>query len=376
MTTHPTPQKLVRKHKTTQRNLTDRITDLHSIISSRYAFVHRMAVAVYDGQTDLIKTFISSNADGGLLKGYDAHLSEVPSLKQIAETRQSRIVSSINEAFINNTSHTLWLKEHNYQSSYTIPVYQGQELAAFLFFDSKQLDVFTEEVTAFLDIFVELTSQLYLLELGAVRSLIGTVQIASDIARIRDLETGQHLKRIANYSRLIALNVASHYGLDDEFIEYIHLFAPLHDIGKVGIPDAILLKPGRLDTNERQIIEQHVEIGARLVRQIIKELGLEEGLATRVMYNVVACHHERGNGSGYPAGLRMDEIPIEARIVAVADVYDALTCERPYKRAWSIEATEEELRREAADGRLDPFCVEALLAQRKTFEEIHRQFAE
>jgi len=112
-----------------------------------------------------------------------------------------------------------------------------------------------------------------LVELAAVKSLISTVNLATDFARIRDLETGNHLDRMAKYSRLIAKGLSDKYQLTDEFIEYLHLFAPLHDIGKVGIPDKILLKPGKLDADEWNTMKKHVQLGTLMIDQMVDDLG-------------------------------------------------------------------------------------------------------
>jgi len=202
------------------------------------------------------------------------------------------------------------------------------------------------------------------------------VHVASGLARIRDLETGQHLERMAAYSQLMARKLACAHALSDEFIEYVFLFAPLHDIGKVGIPDSILLKPGRLDTVEMATMRRHVEIGETIVDQMGQDLSMGNGLAFKVMRNIVAAHHERGDGSGYPRGLLMNDIPLEARIVAVADVYDALSNQRPYKKAWTEAEITAELDRETASGRLDAECVQTLMAARDERMTIHREHAD
>ncbi|MCB6182917.1 HD domain-containing protein [Leeia sp. TBRC 13508] len=368
------PQQFITNLQKKRASLTERLSQLHDIISIRYPFVHRLAMALYDPETDLLKTFISSNSDGERLVGYEAKLGDVPSLKSLADERKSRVVNDINGLFNSEKEHTTWLKAHHYQSSYTQPLFQGEHLSGFMFFDSRSANVFTAETTSFLDVFAELTSELYLLELRAMRSLIGTVQVASGLAKIRDLETGNHLQRIANYARLIAKKIANHFELDDEFIEYLHLFAPLHDIGKVGMPDDILLKPGRLLDDEWVIMRQHVELGEKLIAQLIDELGLEEGIATSMMRNVVAYHHERCDGSGYPRGLTDHQIPIEAKIIAVADVYDSLAHRRPYKQPWTEVAILAELKEEAASGKLDPVCVDAILNSPTEFSHIRHNF--
>jgi HD-GYP domain-containing protein (c-di-GMP phosphodiesterase class II) len=196
-----------------------------------------VAIALYDPSTDLLKTFVSSNTDQIPLKRYEVALSSVPSLRALVESHKSRIVGDIAYSFSQRTKHTSWLAEQGYHASYTTPVFQGQELAAFLFYDSKLPDVFTPDAAHFLDTFSDIICQLFLLQRRVVHGMVSTIQVAVGLARIRNLETGQHLERMALYSRLMAQLLAEKHGLTDEFIEYIHLFAPLHDIGKVGIPD-------------------------------------------------------------------------------------------------------------------------------------------
>ncbi|SMC27892.1 metal dependent phosphohydrolase [Andreprevotia lacus DSM 23236] len=359
------------------RSLTERVEAVHAVIALRYPQVHRVAMAIYDPPSDMLKTFASSNRNGQALIAYEARLHDVPSLLQLASLRQTRLVRDVAHTFNDSDStHTQWLREQGYRASYTIPVYQGTELAAFLFFDSTEPDGFDSEVTRFLDVFADLIAQLYLLQLRTVRGLIGTVHVASGLARIRDVETGQHLERMAAYARLMGRALAPRHGLPDEFIEYLHLFAPLHDIGKVGIPDRVLLKPGPLDDEEWAIMRRHVEIGETLIEQMVDSLGLTDGLALQVMRNVVAGHHERGDGSGYPRGLTMAQIPLEARIVAVADVYDALSNRRPYKHAWREADVAAELQQEVCAGRLDGECVAALLADEVERRQIAVRFAD
>jgi HD-GYP domain-containing protein (c-di-GMP phosphodiesterase class II) len=357
-------------------DMTQRLHGIHALIQHRYDFVDRVAIALYDPAADLLKTFVSSNSDGVVLEHYETTLASVPSLQALATERQSRVVGDIGKAFQSRSAHTGWLTDQGYRASYTTPVFQGRELAAFLFYDSKTAHAFKPEVAQFLDTFSDLISQLFLLQRRLAHGIVGTVQVAVGLARIRDMETGQHLERMAHYSRLMGQLMAHSHGLSDEFIEYLHLFAPLHDIGKIGIPDTVLLKPGRLDGAEWIVMQRHVEIGEKIIEGIGQELDLQGDLASQVMHNIVSAHHERGDGSGYPRGLKMVDIPLEARIVAVADVYDALSNRRPYKAPWFEDDVQAEMRHEAADGRLDTDCVEALLNAREARLLIHQKFAD
>ena len=196
------------------------------------------------------------------------------------------------------------------------------------------------------------------------------------IGEYRDQQTGRHIIRVASYARELARQM----GLPDEFVEIIYMTAPLHDIGKIGIPDSILLKHGELTSEETRVMEQHCSIGYHILTTDVAHdhhpgewPGDGNGTARRtgnplldMAASIALAHHERWDGRGYPNGLAGDRIPLEARIVTLADVYDALTSDRPYKRALSEKHTVEVL--EGGPGsHFDPQVYAA-------FERLHHQF--
>jgi two-component system response regulator RpfG len=180
----------------------------------------------------------------------------------------------------------------------------------------------------------------------------------------RDDTTGNHILRMAKYSRL----VASELGLSEGDCDEIELAAPMHDIGKIGIPDNILLKRGRLTDSEFRVMQTHTLNGYEMLRDSPSRY-LQQGAV------IALCHHERYDGTGYPHGLRGEAIPLPARIVAVADVFDALVSERPYKTAWRLADAFDYLREQ--DGRhFDPACVQAFLRREDAVREIHGALAD
>src|SRR5947199_3472088 len=180
----------------------------------------------------------------------------------------------------------------------------------------------------------------------------------------RDRTTGNHLTRMARYSHLIGSNL----GLAPETVHVLEVAAPMHDIGKIGIPDSILLKNGPLTPEEDVVMKNHPRIGYDILKgSPSKYLSMGAIIALG--------HHEKYEGSGYPNGLHAEDIPLVARVVAVADVFDALVSERPYKKAWPLEEGIEFLK--AQRGRhFDPRCVDAFLADRTRIQAVLEQFGD
>jgi len=198
----------------------------------------------------------------------------------------------------------------------------------------------------------------------------------ADLAESRDPETGAHLLRVQNYCRLLATRAAGHphfaAAIDQRFIDDIYVTSPLHDIGKVGIPDAVLLKPGKLTEAEFAVMKTHAAIGGKTLMGVLAKL---ENSTFRVAHRVVLYHHEKFDGSGYPRGLQGEQIPLEARIMALADVYDALLSKRVYKDAFEHDAAVAIIR----DGRgrhFDPLLTDLMLEHIAQFQAIYRQFAD
>ncbi|WP_372871253.1 HD domain-containing phosphohydrolase [Shewanella sp.] len=348
----------------------ERMERIHDHLLEVYPDVDRIAFALYDPKSDLLKTFINSTRSGNAIHGYQYRLHESRSLSQMAKSGECRVIDDVQANITPDNQHSSWLLEQGYLSSFTIPLYDAGLFIGFLFFDSFRLQAFDSKMQRDLMLYANLVNMSLSSEFAAVRTILASAQVARDFAGLRDFEIGAHLDRMAAYSRLIAREIAADAGLSDEAIEQIALFAPLHDVGKIGIPDRVLLKPGALTEQERLLMESHVEKGEQIIHKIVGDFGLSHLPDSQIMINIVACHHEYLDGSGYPRGLKGEQIPIEARIVTVADIFDALSFNRPYKQPWSLESCFEELRCMAAAGKLDGRCVEALVAVRGEVQEI------
>lgn len=195
-------------------------------------------------------------------------------------------------------------------------------------------------------------------------SQLEIVQRLGLASEFRDNETGQHIIRMSYYSEIIA----RHYGLPAAECELILNASPMHDIGKLGVPDAILLKPARLSREEFSCMQAHTTIGAQLLGDAHSEI-------TETARLIALTHHEKWDGSGYPNALSGEKIPLYGRIVAIADVFDALTSIRPYKRAWSVEDALEEIKR-SRGSHFDPELVDVFVAALPEILEIKKKYSD
>ncbi len=206
------------------------------------------------------------------------------------------------------------------------------------------------------------TRQLYAAMEKLKRSSLDTIHRLSRAAESRDNETGAHLERMSRYSAIVARRL----GLGPEIVERILHASPMHDIGKIGIPDHILLKPGKLDATEWEIMKKHTVIGARILE------GSQVG-TIRMAETIALVHHEKWDGSGYPSGLKGKKIPLIGRIVAIADVFDALSSVRPYKKAFPLEQCFRIIE-EGRGGHFDPEVVEAFMAEEKAIMRVQEAY--
>lgn len=191
-----------------------------------------------------------------------------------------------------------------------------------------------------------------------------TLQMLGKTAEYKDPETNAHTQRVAHYCKLLA----KAYGLDDNLQDIIFYASPFHDLGKVGIPDSILLKPGKLDFEEFEIMKNHCQIGYEILKGSKSKYLKAGGI---IAYN----HHEKYDGSGYPNGLKGEDIPILGRITAIADVYDALTSARPYKKAWEIDDACELLIKERGI-HFDPKLIDLFIENKNEIIAISNKFTQ
>jgi HD-GYP domain-containing protein (c-di-GMP phosphodiesterase class II) len=326
---------------------------------SRIAFVH------HDARTDLLATYVAmetASVPASSRPPFEPRaLATVPSLVLLRDRPQARVLNDLERDLDPTSEHSRWLLAQGWRASLTLPLFSDHRLLGFLFLDSGRAGAFDAQALAVLEPHLEVLLLGINHHFRGLASLHGALAVVLEMAALRDQETATHQERVSSYSRLIALELERERALPSDFSANLHRFAALHDVGKVGIPDRILLKPGPLNREERQVMENHVRLGLALIERVITAMDLQQDPRITLLREVVAHHHERLDGSGYPAGLRGEQVSLAGRIVAVADLFDALTQARAYKSAFPESHAVQVLRAMVQEGKLDGDCVEALL---------------
>ncbi len=360
-----------------QRGLAERLICLHDEIKGDETLMalSRIAIALYDEGTGLLKTFIHSSDGDSPMENTVARMADLPTLQQLAWTGARRVINDLENVAGSGQEYARKLVASGYRSSYTAPITYKDTFYGFIFLNASDRDFFNSVNVHRLRPYVDLIGMVVMREMDTVRMMQAAVKVIRSVSSARDEETGSHLARMAHYARLIASKLAGKYGLTDEFIEYLFQFAPLHDVGKVAVPDSILLKPARLTEEEFEVMKSHVSKGVEIVDRMMRDFGLKSLPHFDMLRNVVAYHHEALDGSGYPYKRSGSEVPIEARIAAVADVFDALTSERPYKKPWSNDEALALLVQQSGT-KFDADCVAAIAENLDEVLVIQSQFRE
>lgn len=301
------------------------------------------------------------------------------SLGDLMEKGETRIINDL-EAYCEDKPLKLYNKvllEAGVRASISLPLFVSDEPVGVIFFSSTGKNVYTAEHMKFLktlanSIAISLNKNIFVNDI-----LFSSILALAKLAEARDEDTGEHLDRMAVYSRTIAELLYENNCYSDEitleYIDNIERFSPLHDIGKVGIRDGILLKPGGLTPEEFVEMKRHAGFGADVLKTAEKNMQKHGKNMFGMGIEIAEGHHERWDGSGYPNGKKGTEIPLSARIVALADVFDALTSKRPYKEAFTF-LTAIELIREGRGKHFDPLIVDVFMASQDKIERLYNKF--
>lgn len=360
----------------TAGTLNNQLADIHQRLRVAEPEIDRISFALYDAESGNLKTYADSTFHGYELMHYEFPLEALHALKQCSLSGEPRYLNDIPNELVPTYPHTKWLIEQGFHSSLAVPAYHGDEFIGFIFLNSCQKDYFNEVRKASLKPYIEIIRFIVSSEYDLVHALLNSANDINASSPEHFQESHEHRERISRFAKVIALEVAPIYDLDDEMIETISQFSKCHDIGKLAVPPSVLNKPNSLEDEEREQLNDHVEKGVEIINHIIDDMGAPNHPCVSVLKEIVAYHHEFLDGSGYPYGLTQDDIPISARIISVANIFDALTSHHPYKQAWSVPFALLELEKMVVVGKLDKHCVNALRGHQDYLKKVIEAYPE
>ena len=342
-------------------DLQEFLVGVHGRIRRIDPAIGRISFVIHDPASDQLRTYLSHDPKVPERRFDERTLASLPALISPQAQREARVIDDLATELDPTSEQNRWLLAQGWRSCLTVPLLRRDALLGFLFLDASRPAAFDGPALEILQPHLDLLLLRIGDDLGSMADLHAILELIVEIAALRDPQTGHHLQRVSHYCRLVAQELAEELPLPPDFAELLFRFGALHDVGKMGIPDRVLLKPREHNPAEREVMRSHVAIGIALIERLIETLHLGDKPATQLLRQVVAHHHEYLDGSGYPAGLRGEAVSLAGRIVAVADIYDSLTQARPYKAAFSEHHAEQILRSMVGAGKLDGRCVEALL---------------
>lgn len=362
-----------------QHNLETLIPEIKPLLDTKVP-CDRLSIAFLDTHGILLAEAVASDLPQVCLEpGFTEHISQT-SLGRLVQQKHPRIINDLEEHQKErgkSRANDLLLKE-GIRSSITVPLFFEQRCVGFLFASSTRKGVYQEHHAHHVrKVAYTVKQQLYYS--FVLQQVIAEASRAFvKLTEKKDNETSLHILRMAQYSYLIAkqLKIMGSYQVSPRFMRELLWFAPLHDIGKIGVPDAVLLKPGRLDPSEWGVMETHVSIGEDVLLSMQRGIGkaLDEVILDTAI-DIIGSHHEKWDGSGYPRGLQGESIPLAGRIVAVADVFDALTSKRPYKDAYGVEEALEIIH-QGRGSHFDPVILDAFDSALPEILEIYEHHKE
>ncbi|WP_239424305.1 HD domain-containing phosphohydrolase [Vibrio galatheae] len=357
-----------------QHDLNHQLAEIQQRIKVQLPSLDKISFALYDTREHLLRSYADSSSTSLSTTHYEAPLCALPYLKQCIESRSPACLSEISS--LRPSPHITALLAKGYHSSVAIPTFNGQVFRGFIFLNSHQANAFNpadiEQVKPYLQM---LESRIFF-EYQIVQSIIEKANTLVARSPVYQRESVSHKQRVSSYTNIIALALADRYDFDDEFVEHLTLFSQFHDLGKVKISPELLCKQRSLTADETYALRKHISYGEELVDDITKELNAADHPSAQLLREVVSCHYEFLDGSGYPRHLTRGAIPISARIVCVANIFDALTTHKPYKQACSVPYALLELEKMVSDGKLDSDCVNVLREHQHQLKAIIHRYPE
>ncbi|MEZ8272887.1 HD-GYP domain-containing protein [Vibrio splendidus] len=351
------------------------VDDLFRLAREHYPILSRLSVVLCN-ENRASNYFVSDTlCQEAEHRHVEQELTPESALSRMAESLDTRIINDLTT--ISSTKQISHLLDLGHQSSYTTPIHHQESNLGFVFINASSTGFFANQtIQCDIAYLTQVISSLFVQWFERQRHFQSSLAIALNMGHARDPETKEHLIRMGKYSEQIARTLShTKREITHQFIHRIRLYAPFHDIGKYRIPDKVQFSSARFNEEERNIMNNHTLYGEEVIDDVVALSHHSSMCSEEIQFikNIVRHHHERFDGSGLPDALSNTAIPLEARIVTLADVFDALMSKRAYKHAWSLDEVMEYI--EVQNGSMfDPECVVALKQNLDGFMAIREQY--
>lgn len=370
------------EHLQSNRSFNEVLKYVYDSFADYLPYTHIGVARVFPERNSVRAVYGISDPRHAMLKkqllGYEVSLNAT-SLGRVLREKRPRIINDL-EGYLKGKPlqpYNRILLSAGIRSSITFPLINNDTPIGILFFSSDRANAYRRKHIEFLQALAKHLMLSFEKSILSNEMILSSTLAMATMTEERDEQTGQHLERMKRYSRLLAelLSQGGKYSgvIDPAYVDAIEQFSPLHDIGKVSIRDAILLKPGKLTPEEFEIMKTHTVYGGKVLRMADENLKRLGHSIFKMGIEIAEGHHERWDGKGYPRGLAGEQIPLSARIVALADVFDALTSKRQYKEAFDFNLSAGMIRSESGS-HFDPEIVRVFLENIDRFREIYLSF--
>jgi len=349
---------------------------LYNVVINSYQGLSRLSVIlIKDNQASnyFVRDRLAADCNGEL---FTQKVNQDGGIPKMIKSKSARIVNDLSNLTLN--ARTLFLLSNGHRSSFTYPLIFKGNTIAMVFFNASELDFFAKHsIQKDMHFLSTIIHSLMVRQVEKNQFVDISLAIALDMGHAKDPETKGHLNRMERYSSKLAYLLGDNKGISHEFIRRIESYAAFHDIGKYKIPDAILFSRAIFTPEEREIMNRHCAHGVDIINDVLGYFPVNMRYVEeyRFLKNIILYHHEHFNGNGYPMGLTGDAIPLEARIVMVADVFDALLSKRLYKQAWHIDDVVTYMK-DNSGTMFDPDCIHALVSNLPEFIEIYEAYSD
>ncbi|MGF1910816.1 hypothetical protein L4C38_15365 [Vibrio kasasachensis] len=336
--------------------------------------IARVSYAKYNRNTDTLVTYADSEFQLWSELHHEKRLSKLNHLKRAAAMGIPRVIDDL--AYMSHCERVGFLLDKGYRSSAAIPCFQNHRFSGFVFLNAYEPDIFSNKSLLPLMPYIEMLQFSVESHSQVVKTIVDFADRLRTGSTLFSRDSYYHGRRMRAYTKVIAEYVAEHYRLDDEQVEAIASFAQIHDIGKTQLPESMMYGSKQFGSQELMSARSHIDNGIKMMDEIVSSVGNPNHPSITVLNQIMRFQYEYLDGSGHPYGFQKDEVPLAARIVAVANIFDSMTTHKSYRQACSVTSALLELEKMVLSGKIDAQCVDALRSRQNYLKKVIHKYPE